>query len=1718
MTESQEALDRLVERTNAFLETGAEETFADVATLLVAFSGELAGGGAEQAVTLNDIGLAFQRCYAQTGVPVFIDAAIQAADGALACDIPDLVIVSLCMSNFANALLTRYGLSGAVGDLDTAYRAAQASVKRTSADHKFLGQHLNVLGNVARAIHGLRGEQQYLHEAISAYRAAVAAAPAGQPLRCVALGNLGSMLRLLAQTNRDPAVLDEAFEAIRAAAEGADAADPGTPMLHNNLATVLLALAGRQSEPRHLAAAVRILRGLVAEPLSDPGNRRIFLINLNLALRTSIQAPDMEAEECRGLLEEALRSAQDALAITLPGVPLRHNALTALGTTYKLLFKTTGDQEFLASAAAVSRTALAEAPNGHPQRPSALIALGAALSYQYSHTSDEAALDEARRLVTAALALMPEDDPARADALDDLGIVLYQGAKRDGDLGRLHNAESCFRAAYEACDPDRPERIAYLNRLGTALRMRFGLTGDGAALEQALDTARRVLAMAPQDSEFHAVADNGLATVMTLAYYRTADSAQLDEAIRLYRRVLASSTASADSRTRAGFSLALALRAGFEQNDDLAALDEAVRLCKEIRARPLPQESLRASSVGVLGLCLAVRFERLGNPSDIDEAVDAIREAVRGAPANRLSQAEGMGNLSMVLRLRHGCTGRLEDLSEAVDVGRVALRTYPDTAAQRAIAMVNVAAALHQMYFEHGDTALIDEAIGVLRGAERVGAAESTARTLVPATLATALGTRFKTTGDAVYLDEALRLSAIALAAVPPAGPFHSRYLTQHAGLLRIDYDRASVPHTLDEAELVARSAVDAGRPGDATRAVGLTHLSSVLLRRHDTTRDLQVIEEATHLSRLALADTGPDSPDWAPCTATLCCALIQGSEATDDPAPLREAEARHRSVLARLAPDSPFRAVHLSGLCETLWRLGARFGDGELLHEAVEVGSAAVAAAPPCDTAVTESFARAVMSVHLHLGEDAALHEAVDLFRSLLADPAVTSPDARARIKGNLAMLLKTRLQQRYDQSDSDEVVRLHREALDAVAVDHGNRSQYISSLADALGSRYKHDKDPATLEEALRLQRMAVQNPPASAMARAMSANIHGRLLQAEAARTGSVATAAQAATVLRQAVTALADENPNRGPLQFALATVLFDIHQLSQDEAALAEGRRVLTELSASETTAALLRLAASGWLASAEMSAGRPAAALETYESMVRMLPLIAPRAWNRAQRERRLGLVSGLAAQTAAAAVAAGRPERAVEMLEQTRGLLAAAVIDNRTDPQGLRDAKPEYHSELEVLRNRAADLERAEPGPYDPLAVDLAEHRRIAGLGRRRRQLARDWDSLLGRIRALPGFADFLLPPRFEQLHQQAGYGPIVMIYTTHDTGGGALILTGEARQPVRALPLPDLTVETAVQQAELLRDSVGSRSRDLKAQVDVDAETSTAVFRALEWLWDAAAGPILDALGPGGDGTPTDVLPRVWWCPVGVLARLPIQAAGRYRESGRRTVPDRTVSSVIPTIRALGKARIRPAADCESAVIVAMPATPGTAPLTGVTREVADVTRLLGAPEILSGPAATHGAVTAALARHPAAHFACHGVSDQADPAASRLLLYDHAATPLTVAAISRLDLAGAELAYLSACSTADTTEDLADEAVHLTAAVQLAGYRHVIGTLWPIDDTVAARVAVDFYRHLTGGGAHPPRPELSAHALAAATRRLRDELPTMPVHWAAFLHQGS
>jgi CHAT domain-containing protein len=138
---------------------------------------------------------------------------------------------------------------------------------------------------------------------------------------------------------------------------------------------------------------------------------------------------------------------------------------------------------------------------------------------------------------------------------------------------------------------------------------------------------------------------------------------------------------------------------------------------------------------------------------------------------------------------------------------------------------------------------------------------------------------------------------------------------------------------------------------------------------------------------------------------------------------------------------------------------------------------------------------------------------------------------------------------------------------------------------------------------------------------------------------------------------------------------------------------------------------------------------------------------------------------------------------------------------------------------------------------------------------------------------------------------------------------------------------------------------------------------------------------------------------------------------------------------------------------------------------------------------------------------------HFACHASQQHSAPASSGFALSDGT---LTINELTAQPAREKDLAFLSACETAMVSVRHLDEAIHLAAAMQFLGYRHVIATMWTVADSPAPLVVSTFYTALQADGQMDTG--LSAEALHHAVRSLRQVHPTNPMLWASYIHLGS
>ncbi|WP_158852130.1 CHAT domain-containing protein [Saccharothrix deserti] len=834
------------------------------------------------------------------------------------------------------------------------------------------------------------------------------------------------------------------------------------------------------------------------------------------------------------------------------------------------------------------------------------------------------------------------------------------------------------------------------------------------------------------------------------------------------------------------------------------------------------------------------------------------------------------------------------------------------------------------------------------------------------------------------------------------------------------------------------------------------------LLDRFEATEDEASLDEAIARYRAVILDIAEESDKRGP-LGSLGLALVLRYQLHADPGDLRAAIAAWRRALVHTSGNNA-RVQLVANLAGALHNLFDLERDEAVREEAFQL-MRSVQDEGEAEMSRLNNLAAGLVARFAETGDTRAADEAIGLHERAIAMTDPADPQYASRLH-NLSELLNARFPPEEHPAVVDRSIELSRRAYAAENTPPRQRFTLALALAASLSMRYKQSADLASLEEAVTLIRVFVANGPRLDPDRPFLLGKASLILSTYYDATRDPAVAREAAAVAREALHGLRHDHPHRPMLLFALSHVLSRVHHHTRDQAALVESRRLVAEAAALPDQSPLDRAGMLVMVAEECTAEQRWAEAADAYGRAIGLFPMLVSRRLTRGDQELRLAERTATVRDAGAVALQAGSPEQALALIEYGRGTLFAQSLENRDDFEDLHAEHPDLARELLSLR--------------DTLATWTAEG---AAVGDDHHRLARRWEELVAQVREIPGQQGFLGQPQVAELLSAAERGPVVVFSISH-IRSDALIVRPDG---IEVVPLPGVTP-----------DVVERNAREFLAAVadGEDGEDGEDVTDILGWLWDAVAKPVLDHL-------PDNPSQRVWWCPTGSLAFLPLHAAGRDGHG----VLDRVVSSGTSTIRALLHARRAGTSPGTDTLVVAVPRAEGVPPLPGVEREVALLEDILPATTVLRD--ARRAEVLAQITRYGWAHFACHAFTDTAHPSESRLLLADEA--PLTVTDIARLRL-DADLAHLSACSTATVGSVLPDEAIHLASAFQLAGYRHVVATLWPVRDAFTSRFARDFYAVVTEHGA-----DSAATAVHLATRRLRDRLPDHPEIWAAHIHTG-
>jgi CHAT domain-containing protein/tetratricopeptide (TPR) repeat protein len=466
--------------------------------------------------------------------------------------------------------------------------------------------------------------------------------------------------------------------------------------------------------------------------------------------------------------------------------------------------------------------------------------------------------------------------------------------------------------------------------------------------------------------------------------------------------------------------------------------------------------------------------------------------------------------------------------------------------------------------------------------------------------------------------------------------------------------------------------------------------------------------------------------------------------------------------------------------------------------------------------------------------------------------------------------------------------------------------------------------------------------------------------------------------------------------------------------------------------------------------------------------------------------------------------ISLGQFEEAVEILEQGRALCWSEMRGLRTPVAQLVEDSPlaerlvEINEELEVMTKSVTPSGR--PEIEDGVGQDGSDP--FGRLVIKWTKLVEERDALISQIQSQPGLERFLRAPSFDTLRSAASRGPVILINHCEWRSDIVIILH-------KSLPCSIPTTNDFFSRANKLRDElVEARKCGLDS-----SEYEDALRSVLKILYELVGEPVIKRLRILGVPEQS----RIWWCPTSVFCSLPLHAMGPIPSSDRY-FSDLYIPSYTPSLSALIESRrtSQQVPGKPSLLLVALP----DDDLPGVKGEIKVIRKLeerVTVTDLVSSEA-TPTSVADGLRCSRLAHFACHGELETGKPFEASFKLYG--SSRLTLLEIVRPRLPNAEFAFLSCCHAAEITEEsVADEGIHLTAAMQYCGFRSVVGTMWEMADLDGADLAKNFYKTLfSNQNPGVPYYERSAEALRDATQILRGMRGITLERWVNFVHYGA
>lgn len=723
-----------------------------------------------------------------------------------------------------------------------------------------------------------------------------------------------------------------------------------------------------------------------------------------------------------------------------------------------------------------------------------------------------------------------------------------------------------------------------------------------------------------------------------------------------------------------------------------------------------------------LAQALLGRFRRIGHSHDLEE-VTSICSSVLGTgctDTNKTLLAKGLKGVAHRLKFEH--MGNLTDLDISVDLLKDALALALPSHTIYSYIEAHLGRSLQTRFENNGNRSDLNEAQERLTHASSNVLEGDPYRGLCLTSLGRLRAWIYGTNGDITELHQAIDHLTVALRLHPNG---HQNRHDTLLGLFTIHYflymsraDPSDVTYCLS----YTHEALQLCPTGHPARGEALRKRAVALSLRYLRSGDVQHLDEVINVSREAVASCPHGHPNRHGVLMNLATDLSQRVQKRSTWKDLDEAIQLRRECLSLVKPGHPERAFVLFTAAMDLLQRYEALGHDSDLGECVALGQESLdltADGEPIQCGALSLLINALLGRFEATGCEQDLTGAIRLAWTWSDKKSRFDYDLRSSSAANVAA---GQAHIRYymqcgDVTSLDEAVILFSQTdkifVDADSHEH-QRASCLHALANALLLRFKHTHTIEDLDQAIEARNLAMKSLGRTDLRYPVQLCGAAHLHLIPNTRYHNLTLALD---MLVDALT-MSARNPRAilGDLLDALETLETNVYvDLANPDPNF--------EVSIQE------RL-------------------MQIYDHASALLPQAAYLGLDNLSRLRVLRKSDSICVRAASQAVLSNRPERAIELLEETHSMFWTQYLRLRTS----LDTLPlDMDNELKFLTHQITLVQRGEELEGDHVA--------------RQQDLCQRLDKLLEHIRGQPGLERFMLHSTYGTISQVASAGPVFVL-----------------------------------------------------------------------------------------------------------------------------------------------------------------------------------------------------------------------------------------------------------------------------------------------------------------------------------------------------------------